>query len=555
MCNKTNSIISWIIGLLSFMFILNSSAFATTYYMDATNGNDNNNGTSETSAWKTLSKINNTTFSPGDFIAFKRGEKWVGRFEFKSEGAVDNPIVFGAYGTGPKPILTGLEVHDLNWIKIDNNIWKSSTTVSKDPRRIHRNGNEILQASKIDELGRQVPDLIEWYYSDSTLYLYSNTDPNNDIFEYSQYSNIVRLKDKDNLTFQDLDIQGAANAGIEIDTGSNLTFLRLDLGYMSYMGILFNTSIAPSDNIMIDGCNVDAHWNLNYNNGGINFYSQRGAKEGVYFSGTFSNSIIKNSFFKNWHHSGINIWAKPTVPNYINNMKITNNYFTGPNIPYGNRLSFAGNSHHSEISYNTFENMYGGRIQMDGWDNHLHHNYFHNMRGSLIHTGEDGAIRLGNWNGENKNHIIEYNLFKDCYSSTIIVGGTDKPNPGVHDIIIKDNVFDNNTDDNDYYTNIDILSGEFTFNLTIINNNMIAASDINTIDYGSFSNMTTDEFNTISKIKGDIGSGNFMDPNYTLIAGSSETTSSTTVAPSSTTEQQSSVYVIDPTGLKKQPVQ
>ena len=42
--------------------------YATTYYVDATNGNDSNNGTTITSAWKSISKLNKTTFKPGDQI-------------------------------------------------------------------------------------------------------------------------------------------------------------------------------------------------------------------------------------------------------------------------------------------------------------------------------------------------------------------------------------------------------------------------------------------------------------------------------------------------------
>ena len=45
----------------------------TTYYVDSTSGNDENNGTSENAPWKSLEKVNSTVFQPGDQILFKTG--------------------------------------------------------------------------------------------------------------------------------------------------------------------------------------------------------------------------------------------------------------------------------------------------------------------------------------------------------------------------------------------------------------------------------------------------------------------------------------------------
>jgi len=55
-------------------FPIISEAWATTYYVDARNGNDSNTGTSELTPWKTIAKVNPSRFYPGDQILFKRGE-------------------------------------------------------------------------------------------------------------------------------------------------------------------------------------------------------------------------------------------------------------------------------------------------------------------------------------------------------------------------------------------------------------------------------------------------------------------------------------------------
>jgi len=51
-----------------------SDAWAATYYVYATNGNDRNNGTSPSTPWKTIAKVNASRFQPEDQILFKRGE-------------------------------------------------------------------------------------------------------------------------------------------------------------------------------------------------------------------------------------------------------------------------------------------------------------------------------------------------------------------------------------------------------------------------------------------------------------------------------------------------
>lgn len=43
------------------------------YYVDNTTGNDTNDGLLQTTAWRTISKVNNASLRPGDSILFKRG--------------------------------------------------------------------------------------------------------------------------------------------------------------------------------------------------------------------------------------------------------------------------------------------------------------------------------------------------------------------------------------------------------------------------------------------------------------------------------------------------
>jgi hypothetical protein len=50
-------------------------AAVNTFYVDSVNGSDSNDGTTSSRAWKTLDKVNSTTFNPGDTIYLAAGSK------------------------------------------------------------------------------------------------------------------------------------------------------------------------------------------------------------------------------------------------------------------------------------------------------------------------------------------------------------------------------------------------------------------------------------------------------------------------------------------------
>jgi len=76
------------------------------FYVDSSSiGNDSNSGTTAATPWLTLSKVNNTRFSPGDRILFKRGGVWQGFLSVNDAGSAVSPILFSSYGNSaaPKP--------------------------------------------------------------------------------------------------------------------------------------------------------------------------------------------------------------------------------------------------------------------------------------------------------------------------------------------------------------------------------------------------------------------------------------------------------------------
>lgn len=97
---------------------------ATTYYLDSECGNDLADGRSEATAWKTLRHVNREQFGAGDKVLFKRGGLWRGNFRARS-GEEGKPLLYGAYGEGPKPIIQNSVARDResDWLEVSPGIW------------------------------------------------------------------------------------------------------------------------------------------------------------------------------------------------------------------------------------------------------------------------------------------------------------------------------------------------------------------------------------------------------------------------------------------------
>ncbi len=151
----------------------------TTYYVDATAGSDNNSGISESSAWKTLGKVNSTVFQPGDRILLKSGESWEGQLWPKGSGSAGSPIVIDRYGTGDKPKIGGnglvndavrlfnQEYWEIRNLDISNAKPATSTPGENlgDYRGIHISGDNSRQLSYFRISGVDVHDVtgeINW---------------------------------------------------------------------------------------------------------------------------------------------------------------------------------------------------------------------------------------------------------------------------------------------------------------------------------------------------------------------------------------------------------
>ena len=92
--------------LLLFLALARGSE-AATYYVCASGGDDAASGQSAAAAWQTLERVNRARLLPGDSVLLKRGEVWHEELKPPASGSVGDPITFGAYGEGARPVISG----------------------------------------------------------------------------------------------------------------------------------------------------------------------------------------------------------------------------------------------------------------------------------------------------------------------------------------------------------------------------------------------------------------------------------------------------------------
>ena len=96
-------------------------------YFISPNGNDDASGLSLKTAWKSLDKVNQTTFLPGDQILFESGQVWHGQLQPKGSGKEGKPIILSSYGGREKPVINigkaegaGIRLFNQSWWEISN---------------------------------------------------------------------------------------------------------------------------------------------------------------------------------------------------------------------------------------------------------------------------------------------------------------------------------------------------------------------------------------------------------------------------------------------------
>ncbi|RYY25813.1 MAG: hypothetical protein EOP41_04960, partial [Sphingobacteriaceae bacterium] len=120
------------ICLFFLVFLKGTSVFATTYYLSNLQGDDSRSAQQAqnmATPWKSLAKLSAMSgqLQGGDQVLFKKGEVFTGSLIINASGTAGNPIVFGSYGDGALPELTGF-IAVSNWQSAGSNVYEAAVT-------------------------------------------------------------------------------------------------------------------------------------------------------------------------------------------------------------------------------------------------------------------------------------------------------------------------------------------------------------------------------------------------------------------------------------------
>ncbi len=374
--------------LLRFLFVFVLLSFsvirlnATTYYVDILLGDDSFPGTSRANPWRTVNKVNNSVFQPGDSILFRRGEIWKETLEVPSSGNAFQPIVFGSYGEGDLPILTGVDVYEgwnspFNWSFVGNNIW--SREQEYNPQRMWINGHEVLRNEQIDSLDGE---RYMWAWENSKIYVYSTENPAMafNLMEINVFYDVVEIINKNYVVLQDIEIQGGYGFALVIGGSGKIVVKDCNIGSYSRQGIhIYEAAGISSTFVTIDNCVLDSKFNFSYG-------KDKGIDDGILVSGGANDCVIKNNVIKDFGHAGVYLKSLNAYDNGVYNNKVFGNYITGENVTYQRGIGTDGYENKcrdNEFFYNVIRNT-TVRNQINGNNNWIHHNIIDGIKNTPV---------------------------------------------------------------------------------------------------------------------------------------------------------------------------
>jgi hypothetical protein len=292
----------------------------TCYFVDAENGDDANTGATEATAWRTLSKISDTAFEPGDFILLRRGDTWRETLTVTSSGTEENPITYGAWGSGALPRILGSS-QSTDWTNMGGNIWMSATTVADPTGGAPHDGQSMgaggwpggayfVEDDGTATWGHQqkympltnLTQEYDWVWDGGHVYVYSPTDPGTryDAVEVCQRQDGIALNDREHLVFEDIELQFQCATGIgESYPTADLTGLTIRRCRVSHLGI---------KNGAAQGLNV-THSNMLIEDNVIHDIGRRGISINAYGTDfTIHDVVIEgNTLYNGFHTTGVDM--------------------------------------------------------------------------------------------------------------------------------------------------------------------------------------------------------------------------------------------------------
>lgn len=367
---------------------------AATYYVDATTGGDSNNGTTTSSAWQTMSKVNSTALSAGDSVLFKRGEKWHGNEQlYFPGGTAENRITYDAYGTGAKPILT-LSIDENStgdWVDLGSNLW-----LNNDSRFTRDVGNLVFNNTTCGEKKQSIASVVgqgDFFYNFTTnsVTLYSVGNPA-EIYasiECPMQATIAPTSNG-NVTVQNLTFAYGARHGT--GDGSNVTIRNCDLYFIGGGDHYANYTVRlgngiefwnGASDVLVERCTFDQIYDAAITTQGIGTY----VKSNI----TFRNNVINRAEYS------IETWERNDTAT-VNNISFVFNTCRNAGGGWGHNQRWDGpNGRHLYCGVNT-ATVFSPVV----------------IKNNIFDTATESAIRLGVVDN------ADYDINSNLYNVTVV---------------------------------------------------------------------------------------------------------------------------------------
>jgi hypothetical protein len=407
--------------------LLSSKAFALTYYVDATLGNNSWSGT-QSNPWKTIAKVNSMSFNPGDQILFKRGETWRETLDVPSGGSSGNYITYGAYGSGNMPKIMGSS-QITGWEVYSGNVWRASCSSYPGGGDndgpvwfVNTNGDGKIHWSKKETSLGNVNAEYDWYWSGSYLYTYSPVDPDSryGFVEAAMRFNAIQ-SDWDTHYVKIENIEASFTARQTINDDYSADYWIIDGCHVHHSGCEGCSTTWAGDNMKWEG---EGWWIKN------NVFHNGPAHNIQHYSGSSTGDIIEHNTFYDAGHASLDVkhvGPDGTVANQIlryNLIYMTSDY-AWPTV------SNAAISCLGDMKYGMIDVQIYGNIIVDFWQwgifiergvdgVTIYNNVFYGRHPLSTNTDAyPAAIGLFGWNGNPpKNVNIKNNIIAGALQPT-----------------------------------------------------------------------------------------------------------------------------------------
>ena len=372
-------------------------------YFVSPSGNDSSNGMSSSTAWQTITKVNATTFAPGDLVLFEGGKTFNGKLYIRSSGSSGFNIKFASYGTG-KAIINGgsstaVYAYNSSYITIDSLI-------------ITGNWNASLQSGN-DSYG---------------------------ILFYTDLAVGVKLGE---VTVTHCEVKGFNKSGISFlswpadgsQSGfSKITVMGNTVHDNGAAGISTLGHSAAAGNTVYAFSNVYIGFNRVYNNMGVRANISSHSGDGIIIGDASGGTVEYNAAYNNgWYNTALSggpaaIWCYDSK-NIIFQYNEAHHNGTGTGTPDGDGFDLDGGAVNCIMQYNYSHDNYGagfllweyGNTRIKNSGNILRYNISQNDN-----TNNNNSVYGGISMGPYCNNNLFYNntIWGVKGSAVFVTGGT-----------------------------------------------------------------------------------------------------------------------------------